>query len=299
MQESAEVSRIPTYVRNDNFISSALSLKAKSRHHKHENVETEKISGGSREHYFHFLLGYLLPLIHEQETRQFEFFRTLDCGPLMTPILDKTLSLLGYDFEIVEKPGIGAPVFLKNWDYEWEDRCAAEKTIQKIKTAWSKESCCHEDEHAEQLILVRSQPTNYYITGDAEIKGYGTSRREIVNWREVLDYLKANGVLVSAYEPGSHSLGCQIRTFARAKKIVGMRGAEWANVVWCEKLDALVFDPHPPANTLISLLRRKNVSYQFHYTGQAKCAVDPKLVYGYLSMQSSQVQAAGAVHDKI
>lgn len=285
MQEGFEVSSIPTYVRNDHFIHNAPFRKEKGSPDKHDHTATTRISGGSREHYYHFLLGYLLPLVHEQETRKLEFFRALDCGPLMTPILDRTLSLLGYDFEIVEKAAIEDPIFLERWDYEWGCHNTAEKTVQKIKNAWSKESCCKELEHPEHLFLVRSQPANYYVNGDAEIKGYGTSRREIINWREIMAYLEANGVQISAYEPGSHTLGCQMRAFEKAKKIIGIRGAEWANIVWSGKLDVLIFDPHPPANTLLSLLKRKNTSYQFLYIDQAHCTVAPRLVYDYLTQQ--------------
>lgn len=279
------MSGIPTYVRNDHFIHGASLRKARSLPDKQVRIESTQISGGSREHYFHFLLGYLLPLIHEQETRQLGYFHALDCGPLMTPILDKTLSLLGYDFEIVAKAAIEEPIFLDRWDYEWDCHNAVEKTVQKIKDVWSNESCCEELEHPEHLLLVRSQPDNYYVNGDAEIKGYGTSRREIINWPEIMAYLQANGLRISAYEPGKHSLGCQIRTFEKAKKIIGIRGAEWANIVWSGKLDVLIFDPQPPANTLLSLLKRMSTSYQFHDIGQARCTVDPRLVYDYLTQQ--------------
>ncbi|SDP55116.1 glycosyltransferase 61 family protein [Ectopseudomonas guguanensis] len=275
------MSSTPTYVRSDNFLKTKPS-RVRQPSSNNEIADNTQPSGGSREHYFHFLLGYLLPLIHEQEKRQLSSFQVLECGPLMTPILNKTLSLLGYNFETIENEAIEEPIYLEKWDYEWRCHDAAEKTIEKIKSAWSAEPCC-KDLESENLLLVRSQPSSYYVNGGAEIKGYGTSRREITNWREIRDYLAAHGIQIAAYEPGSHSLGCQMRTFQRAKKIVGIRGAEWANVVWCNELDALIFDPRPPATTLLSLLKRKRITYQFHYIDQEKCVVDPRLIYDYLS----------------
>jgi hypothetical protein len=63
---------------------------------------------------------------------------------------------------------------------------------------------------------------------------------------------------------------------------VGIRGAEWANIVWSDELDVLIFDPHPPATTLLSLLRRKKITYHFHYIDQERCAINPGLIYDYL-----------------
>jgi hypothetical protein len=228
----------------------------------------------------------MLPLIHEQESRKFPLFRVLDCGPLMTPILIKTLSLLGYTFEVVGDTTIEDAIFLEDWDYEWIDYSLVEKVIKRVKSAWSDDLCCESIEYYENLLLVRSQPDDYYINGNAEIKGYGTSRREITNWREIMAYIKKNYISIAAYQPGNHSLGCQIKTFRKAKKIIGMRGAEWANTVWCDHLNVLIFDPSPPANTLISLLKRKNVTYRFYHVDHVKCVIDPKIVYDYLKSPS-------------
>jgi hypothetical protein len=266
----------PTYVRDDHFLSTNRQPVNQAL-----NATPSQKSGGSREHYYHFLLGYLLPLVHEQEKRQLPYFRVLECGPLMTPILNRTLSSLGYRYEITRNEAIEEPIILEKWDYTWHCDDAANTAIQRVKDAWATDSCCQGVE-ADNLLLVRSEPPSYYINGQAEIQGYGTSRREITNWRAIQDHLDASGIHATAYEPGCHSLGCQIRAFQRAKKVVGIRGAEWANIVWSDELDVLIFDPHPPATTLLSLLRRKKTTYHFHYIDQERCAINPGLIYDYL-----------------
>ena len=43
------------------------------------------------------------------------------------------------------------------------------------------------------------------------------------------------GIPAVIYEPGQHSFRCQVRVFQDAKGIIGLRGAEFANLLWCER----------------------------------------------------------------
>ncbi len=42
------------------------------------------------------------------------------------------------------------------------------------------------------------------------------------------------GIPAVIYEPGQHSFRCQVRVFQEAKGIIGLRGAEFVNLLWCE-----------------------------------------------------------------
>lgn len=220
---------------------------------------------GSREHFFHFLLGYLLPLVHAQTNLRVNEFLVLDCGPVMTPNLKETLMRLGYQFEIVSPSAIEEPFYLEPWERAWDSSAVVRATANLVREAWDDYGCAQKEcAKSENLLLKRQAPPDYYTHGGAEVKGYGTSRRDITNWPEVCDLLSNRGIDYVLYEPGQHSLGCQIATFSVARRIAGMRGAEWANTIWSPPgLRARVLDPNPPAILLTNLFHRLDVSYEF------------------------------------
>jgi hypothetical protein len=264
-----------TFVRNDKFTDTA------------ESTRTPFV-GGSREHFFHFLLGYLLPVIHEQSHRGEQHFGVLDCGPLMTPHLGATFERLGYVFDLVPNHRISRPVFVPPWDHDWEPASSGVvQTIELVKNAWATGSDCAVDGCPDEsrLLLKRSAPHPYYENpGAAEVPGYGIGRRGVTNWTEISEHLAMIGMHHAVYEPGQHSLGCQIRSFSRATHVVGMRGAEWANSIWAAPwLKALVFDPHPPARTLTGLLDRCGIDYQIEPVDTDHVSIDPHRIEGFLT----------------
>lgn len=272
---------LPTYVRNDSFVSQITRIS-----HSDPVFPT---AGGSREHYFHFLLGYLLPIIHAQEAKRFDKFRVLDCGPLMTPILTETLMRLGYHFSITPMLLTRNPVFVEPWDVHWENTAAVLRVVSKVSDAWNiydcVSGCCPSSYESKNLLLVRSAPHAYYQTDKAEIKNYGTDRREILNYSEIVSRLIEAGIVFSLYEPGAHCLGCQIQSFGRARNIFGMRGAEWANVIFARNaIRACYLDHMPPAVRLTQLFERLGVSHHCIPVAMSKPVVDPSLVSNFFGI---------------
>lgn len=255
---------VPTYLRNDQFTAMALQANAPWAEDAGSPKKPSPI-GGSKEHFFHFLLGYLLPVVSTQIARNDPRFRVMDCGPVMTPILRETLVRLGYDFEVVGKAEIRHPVFVPEWDFTWHNSGAVTDACERVRAAWNGYACPHANcEISENLLLRRSASHVFYQGSGAEVPGYGTSRRSLVNLDEVSEYLTRIGIPNTVYEPGAHCLGCQIAAFGAAKKIIGVRGAEWANVVWSTPgLRVRVIDPNPPAHYLLNLLERLAIVYEF------------------------------------
>jgi hypothetical protein len=288
----------PTFVRNDTFTGRDILHKSNRDNTKlpswlscliYKTTDNDNyISGGSREHYFHFLLGYLLPIIHAQTRNKFTSFNILDCGPLMTPIIHETLNRLHYNFKIVNSNRIVKPYYLEPWEYKWPSTKDAANTIQTITNTWKNFECpCAPCNTSENILLKRSTPHEYYTNGESEISGYGISRRHISNWPEISRHLDDHDINHLIYEPGLHSLGCQIKTFSLARKIVGMRGAEWANIIWCNlKVHAKIFDPYPPAIELTKLLQNRKVTYNFSSTDSASTRIDPLSVSTFLNSQA-------------
>ncbi len=246
---------------------------------------SEALAGGSREHYFHFLLGYLLPLIHCQTAAKLRYFQVVDCGPVMTPILVDTLNRIGFDFDVVDPANLSQPFFVPAWDYRWANKQDVIDICRLIAGSWLDYVCGGEGcETHENLLLQRSQPNSFYTEGSAEVKGYGTSRRSIINLSDISEALRLSGVSHMIYEPGQHCLGCQIKTFARADRIYGIRGAEWANAVWAKAgLRARILDPVPPAVTLSEFLTRCNVHYEICDVSNHHVVADPESAIEFFS----------------
>jgi hypothetical protein len=280
------MSALPIYVRNDAFTGAAarkpLGVRGALLRFSRPSVRPPSDAPvlGSREHFFHFLLGYLLPLVHAQTTNQDHKFLALDCGPLMTPILEETLKRLGLRFEIVPPGGMEKPFYLEAWDHHWTCTETVRAAADRVSTAWKDHVCAEPDcALSSNLLIERSPPHEYYRQGAAEIEGYGLSRRGITNWPEVCRLLNDRGIEHLLYEPGRHCLGCQVATFSAARRIVGIRGAEWANTIWSQPgLRVRVLDPDPPAHILTNFLKRTGVSCEFAFAPQHLASENPSEV---------------------
>ncbi len=286
----------PTYLRNDFFTKTALSnyvnlnflnrIERKYFNFFYSENLNDNLSEGSREHYFHFLLGYLLPLVYAQSKFNFKFFLVVDCGPLMTPILRQTLQRLNFKFDVVHLSNSEKPYYTEPWDFAWNDKNLVKFTVKKVSDIYLDYSCeiCQQKNLSHNLLIKRSLPHSYYLY-DSEIKGYGTTRRAIENWQEISNYLFSKGIDHLIYEPGKHSFACQIEHFKNAKKIIGIRGAEWANLIWAnnKNLKVKIIDPQPPASILINFLTRLNIIFEFSFHNDFHIRYDPKEVESFLS----------------
>ena len=68
-----------------------------------------------------------------------------------------------------------------------------------------------------------------------------SQNRVLVNDSQLADTLTRCGTPAVVYEPGAHSFRCQVEVFKRATGIVGWRGAEFANILWCEQRIPIIF----------------------------------------------------------
>jgi hypothetical protein len=114
------------------------------------------------------------------------------------------------------------------------------------------------------LILCRSSPPDFYVKtkeesgwlrrvfallsgnnndskkGKAEISGYGTSRRSLSGIEEARQKLLERDIPVETFEPGQFCLLEQIRVFQSCKGIIGIKGAEFANLIWLKPQSQVV-----------------------------------------------------------
>lgn len=284
--------RVPTYIRRDVFtgptalVGTALPfwipfVKRRLRRWNRHLSRLFVLAPGTRENYFHFLIGYLMPLVHAQGHRRFDRFQALDCGPLLTPILAETLTRLGHEFAIVAPEKIGRPVCVEAWDRldsPWRSPEAVWRAVDVVRQAWRDHPCPARDcPRSENLLIQRSDPHEHHLGEAPEFRGYGTSRRGVSNVPEIASVLRAHGVDHAVYEPGAHGLGCQIEAFTRARRLLGFRGAEWANLIWSGSGTRIrVLDHEPPAKTLDRFARRLGIHHEFVFVDGPHAPENPE-----------------------
>jgi Glycosyltransferase 61 len=94
--------------------------------------------------------------------------------------------------------------------------------------------CTDFDAYAERyLLLERSpEPSEPSESGFYAKRGYGASRRALVGLEEEKQKLEQKNIPVKVFEPGRYKLAEQITVFQRCRGIVGIKGAEFANMIW-------------------------------------------------------------------
>jgi hypothetical protein len=137
----------------------------------------------------------------------------------------------------------------------------------------------------EILLLERAGVSEKY---DAQLDigsgyDYGKSRRSLTGVETAVAQLKSRGYNISVYTPGDHSLTEQIKRFHQAGKIITIRGAELANIVWMKPgSSVIVLDPkkgkgrnESPAKELAAYL---GISYKVIYLDNAFPELDEQLL---------------------
>lgn len=111
------------------------------------------------------------------------------------------------------------------------------------------------------LVLKRSEEPEFYrkSTGAAEISGYGTGRRALNNPEEIAEELCLINIPATVFEQGRYSLREQIFAYRQAAGVIGIRGAEFANLLWLHQGSRVVLiDPlninNPPVQKFLAEL---------------------------------------------
>ena len=123
------------------------------------------------------------------------------------------------------------------------------RDIRALKTAVShrRSESCSSDYEKKVLIIRRPRTARQtrVLGGDELLK----------------EQLVGLGIPAVIYEPGQHSFRCQVRVFQDAKGIIGLRGAEFANLLWCERPIPIILiqqkaihENDPPQSKLCDLL---------------------------------------------
>jgi len=211
--------------------------------------------GGSVEHYYHFLLGFLVPLLEARAARTDATFFVRSCA-VMDRLLREVVAerlvivnrdlhqLIGGEMERVRIVGYDAPDAYDREVFERARRSVGQVMGSRIEPLRQQLRSALDPAFPVMVLVDRGAPHAFYQSAHCEIPGAGTSRRSIPNGAELAAALKMESPNVLRVSLETHSLAWQFALFSLADVVVAQHGAALANLLWCRSTAAVV-EIHP------------------------------------------------------
>lgn len=240
---------------------------------------------GSVEHFYHFFLGYFMPLVLWQERTDTMTFTVRDCGP-MNPWFELTRPNTDLDFMT---PGWMLQRVLTHRQerqilHGWDDpnRFHRASLVRFTDTILTRLALTHAASGKTRItVLERRASPDFYLTGKSEAHGSGADWRSIPNTAEIASSLDALGD-VSVVDTAALSPVQQIRLLASTDVLVAQHGAGLSNMVWMPPASAVVeMQPPliPPVDTIFaSLAAARGLDHVCLRQEDEHSAVDPAAV---------------------
>lgn len=214
---------------------------------------------GARDHFFHFLLGYLLPSFDHAIQRNVRVASFDDCGPLLNVVLKQACALFGLTLVPSKETERFDLVTVRRWD-NWllrPDGSAAPPALVDMfrrATGPVRDHILRSvmpdlgkllplSEPPEIVVLQRSEPHPYYrVGGPASHPGYGRERRSLQNAKAIMQVIVDAGFRARLLDMGNLTFAEQVAAFHNARAVIGARGAEFAHLFWMRRgMDAFMF----------------------------------------------------------
>lgn len=212
--------------------------------------------GGSVQHFYHFLFGYLLPFLeHCHALRATHRFLLRDCGPMnrllreldgftieTIPTNLMLTSLVGTNEVVGHLPKIVAPGFDSPRFYALDRfmRCRA-VMAELYRDRFAAAAARFPATASDRLVLLveRAPPDPFYDTAASENRSGGSARRSVPNMAELHAAIatRHDALLVRLEDC---SLFEQIHLFSRAWRVVGQHGAGLAHMIWARSAGGLI-----------------------------------------------------------
>ncbi len=217
-------------------------------------------NAGSCEHFYHFMLGYLLPLAAYLVRRRIADDRIIllrSCGPLDRILRELAMpglllcerfshssimetmarapwteidKIKGFDFGLVparrvryDAEGVGLGMnFLRH-----RLAAAIDRSTSEIEAVWKG--------HPRILLIERADPDPFYQSSLAQIKGTANQRRSIGNHAELAAVLAATYPGFRNLKLETLSLAEQAAWFGLTDILVAQHGAALSNILWMRR----------------------------------------------------------------
>jgi len=204
---------------------------------------------GSVQEYYHFLLGYMGPVLVWIEHHPGRQIALRDCGP-MQPWID---ALVGDEDLVILNPGamlhlfagkVHRSVVLKGFDdpVAFDSRRLLEFRTLALRRLGISASSAH-----RVTVIDRASSGEFNSTAAAEVPASGAAVRSIPNFREavVACGLDPSTTIVDSAHLTPHE---QVSLFSSTNLLIGQHGAGLANMLWMPKGSTIIeiLPPSPP-----------------------------------------------------
>ncbi len=206
---------------------------------------------GSVEHFYHFMLGYFVPVTLWQMQTQTLDFAVRDCGP-MNPWFE--LLEPGSSIEYV-KPGVMLQRTLTHrqemqvfWDWDNPTRFHR-KSLAKCRALIKHRTNVEDTRHSAPsplriTVLNRKVSSDFYHGEKTEVVGSGSQIRSIPNLLELSELIHDFGV-VTFVDSAELTPEQQVQLFSRTDLLIAQHGAGLSNMLWMNPLTTVV-EIQPP-----------------------------------------------------
>lgn len=203
---------------------------------------------GSVEHFYHFLLGYFVPLVRWQEQTGEMEFSVRDCGP-MNPWF--TLMRPGSNIDLMTPSWMLQRYLTHKQEYrvfhEWDDpRRFHKKSLRHVaSTVLSRIQQDVTPSRGDRITVIERRPSpDYYLTGSSDAYASGSDWRSVPNLQDVVDQLQGFGE-VQLVDTATLTPLEQVQLIAKTDILIGQHGAGLANMMWM-KPGSVVIEIQPP-----------------------------------------------------
>lgn len=193
---------------------------------------------GSVDHYFHFLLGFLPPLLLHQEAHQpSRKILIRSCGPFDTHMADLRLrnTIIIPDPELRRLAGSGLYDVDRKFGYDtpkaYDRQIFANlrnAVITRLNIVATQQSAPPHD----LLLINRGASPAYYQSDQVAQKGSANLRRTVPNMAAIHAHLLAAGHHATIAELETMPFRDQIGLFLSHRRVIAQHGAALANMLW-------------------------------------------------------------------
>ena len=243
---------------------------------------------GSVEHYYHFLLGFLAPVIiahtniYNAKSKQNVYIRS--CAIMDDHLIGINLPEVNIisKFEhkrlkVEESERTSGNSKLKFIEYDgyddpakyiYKDFCTVNSVVKKqlnseIKRFKQEFNVSNFDNSPKIVLINREVAHPFYSTDISEIKSAGSARRSIANFDDLEQSIVKQHKNTLSVTLENKSLAYQIALFSYADVIIAQHGASLANIIWCNS-EATIIEIFPTD-------MQKAVIMKDHFKNLAKC----------------------------
>ncbi len=189
---------------------------------------------GSVEHYYHFVLGFLVPLILRPQPLPGASVVVRSCGPMDAHLVALALPWLTVIPRQAwrEQQLAGDVQVDRAWGFDDQDYYDSASFQRARSVVWQRTGVSNPPPDRTVLLVKRGRCPDYYQSEAVEIKTSANLRRTVPNMAELAARLAQDGWPVRAVELENAPLGDQVALFARTRILVAQHGAALVNMMW-------------------------------------------------------------------